>query len=262
MDFAGKVIWITGASGGIGAALARRLAHEGALLALSARRPGELAAVAASLAPGTRALILPGDVTDIGAIPATLAKIEAELGPVDVLIANAGISQRSLIADTSLDVYRKLMEVDFFAPVAQTQAVLPSMIARGAGYVVVTSSVAARYSTPLRSGYCAAKAALHGFFDSLRAENAKDGIAVSLIVAGPIQTDISVNAVTATLDRTYGIMDEMQATGIPVDAAARTIVAGMHVAEPEIVVAEGPSFQALELARSDPKALYALFALR
>jgi short-subunit dehydrogenase len=262
MDFAGKVVWITGASAGIGAGLARRLAREGASLALSARRASELEAVAASLPAATRSLVVAGDVTDLAALPATVARIERDLGPVDVLIANAGISQRALVRDTPLEVYRKLMEVDFFAPVAQAQAVLPGMVRRGGGYIVVTSSVAAKYSTPLRSGYCAAKAALHGFFDSVRAEHAKDGIAVSLIVAGPIRTDVSVNAITTSVDATYGIMDELQATGIPVDVAAETIVTGMRAAEPEIVVAEGPSYDALQLARDDPKALYALLAMR
>jgi short-subunit dehydrogenase len=261
MKFNGSVVWITGASAGIGAALARRLADEGAALALSARRADELTALAASLPSGTRSLVVPGDVTDIDAIPRWRDWIEAELGPIDVLVANAGISQRSLVRDTPLEVYRKLMEIDFFAPVAFAQAVLPGMVERGSGYLVVTSSVAARYSTPLRSGYCAAKAALHGFFDSLRAESTKNGIAVSLVVAGPVATDVSVNAITGN-GSNYGIMDEMQATGIPVDRAAAMILAGMEAREPDIVVAEGPSRDLLDLARSDPKRVYALLASR
>lgn len=254
-------MWITGASAGIGAALARRLAREGAALALSARRADALERVVATLPAGTRSVVVPGDVTDLAAIPAWLARIEAELGPVDVLVANAGISQRSLVRDTSLAVYRHLMEVDFFAPVAQTQAVLPGMLERQAGHIVVTSSVAGKYSTPLRSGYCAAKAALHGFFDALRAETSKDGIAVTTIVAGPIQTDVSINAITADGSQ-YGIMDELQANGIPVDEAAEAIVAGMLALAPEIVVARGASRDALDLARTDPKALYDLVTLR
>jgi short-subunit dehydrogenase len=261
MNFKGSVVWITGASAGIGAALARRLADEGAALALSARRADELTALAASLPTGTRSLVVPGDVTDIEAIPGWRDWIEAELGPIDVLVANAGISQRSLVRDTPLAIYRKLMEIDFFAPVAFAQAVLPGMLERGSGYIVVTSSVAARYSTPLRSGYCAAKAALHGFFDSLRAETAKDGVAVSLVVAGPVATDVSVNAITGD-GSNYGIMDEMQATGIPVERAAAMILEGMETREPDIVVAEGPSRDLLDLARSDPKRVYALLASR
>ncbi|MBD5633202.1 MAG: SDR family NAD(P)-dependent oxidoreductase, partial [Candidatus Eremiobacteraeota bacterium] len=208
-----------------------------------------------------RAIVVPGDVTDLDAIPAWLARVEAELGGVDILVANAGISQRSRVRDTPLAIYRKLMEVDFFAPVALAQAVLPGMLERKSGHIVVTSSVAGKYSTPMRSGYCAAKAALHGFFDSLRAESAKDGISVTLLVAGPIQTDVSINALRADGSQ-HGIMDEIQANGIPVDVAADTIVAGMLALEPEVVIAEGESFRALELARSDPKALFALVAER
>ncbi len=261
MNYAGRVIWITGASAGIGAALARRLAREGASLVLSARRADQLEAVAASLPATTPRLVLPGDVTDFAAIPSWLARIEAELGPVDVLVANAGITQRSLARDTSFDVYRQLMEVDFFAPVAFARAVLPGMLERGAGHIVVTSSVAGKFGTPLRSGYCAAKFAVHGYFDALRAETHKDGIAVTTIVAGPIQTDVSVNALTADGSR-YGIMDEIQANGIPVEEAADTIVAGMIAREPEIVVVRGAFLRTLELARSDPAKLFAAVALK
>jgi short-subunit dehydrogenase len=261
VSYASKVVWITGASAGIGAALARRLAAEGAVLALSSRRRDELERVAASLPKGTKSLVVPGDVTDFASIPGWLERIEAELGPVDVLVANAGISQRSRVRETPLDIYRKLMEVDFFAPVAFAQAVLPGMTARKSGHIVVTSSVAGKYGTPLRSGYCAAKFALHGFFDSLRAESAKDGITVTLLVAGAIRTDVSVNALTAN-GTPHGIMDALQANGIPADAAAETIVAGMAAGEPEIVIAEGPMLDALQLARSDPKAVFALFAER
>jgi short-subunit dehydrogenase len=257
----GKVVWITGASGGIGEALALRFARAGAALAISGRRLAELERVASSLPDGTRTLVVPGDVTDLDAIPHDLARIEEALGPIDVLVANAGISQRSHVRDTPLAIYRRLMEVDFFAPVALAQAVLPGMLARGGGQIVVTSSVAAKYGTPLRSGYCAAKAALHGFFDSLRAETSKDGIAVTLIVAGPIQTDVSVNALRADGSK-HGVMDALQATGIPVDAAAETIFAGIVARQTEIVVAEGPMLRTLDLARSDPDALYALVAER
>jgi short-subunit dehydrogenase len=257
----GKVVWITGASSGIGEALAHRLASEGASLALSARRRAELERVAAALPFGTRCVVVPGDVTDLAAIPGQLARIESELGPIDMLVANAGISQRSRVLETPLAVYRTLMEVDFFAPVALAQAVLPGMLERGGGHIVVTSSVAGKYSTPLRSGYCAAKAALHGFFDSLRAETAKDGIVVTLLVAGPIRTDVSINALRADGTK-HGVMDALQASGIPVDVAAERIVEGLVANEPEIVIAEGSSLHALGLARTDPRALYALLAER
>jgi short-subunit dehydrogenase len=261
MELANKVVWITGASGGIGEALAYRIAREGALLALSARRRQELERVTAALPPGTRSTMIASDVVDFASIPEWLAQVEAELGPVDVLVNNAGISQRSLVRDTSLQTYRLLMEVDFFAPIALTQAVLPSMLERGSGQIVVMSSVAGKFGTPLRSGYAAAKHALHGFFDSLRAEVAKDGVSVTAIVAGAIRTDESINALTGD-GSSYGVMDELQATGIEVARAADMMVKGIVAGEPEVLVAEGTSLQAYQLSRQDPTSVYRLFALR
>ena len=261
MKLADKVVWITGASSGIGEALAQRIASEGARLALSARRRTELERVGAALPPGTRATIVPGDVTDLASIPAWIAQIEAELGPIDVLVNNAGVSQRSLARDTTLETYRYLMEVDFFAPVALTQAVVPGMVERGSGQIVVTSSVAGKYGTPLRTGYAAAKHALHGYFDSLRGEVTKDGVIVTTLVVGAVHTDVSINALTGD-GSTYGVMDDLQATGIEPKRAADALVAGIIADEPEVLVAEGMSLDAYELSRRDPKALYAMLAMR
>jgi len=261
MKLADKVVWITGASSGIGEALANRIAREGALLALSARRRNELERVKAALPAGTRTAIIPGDVTDFASIPTWIAQIESTLGPIDVLVNNAGISQRSLTRDTTMETYRQLMEVDFFAPVALTQAVVPAMVKRGSGQIVVTSSVVGKYSTPLRSGYAAAKHALHGYYDSLRAEVAKDGVVVTTLVVGAVRTNVSINALTGD-GGTYGIMDDLQATGIEPQRAADLMVAGIIAGEPEVLVAEGPSLEAYHLSRQDPKALYAMLAVR
>jgi short-subunit dehydrogenase len=259
MKLPDKVVWITGASSGIGEALAHRIAGEGALLALSARRRSELERVKAALPAGTRATIIPGDVTDFAAIPTWIAQIESELGPIDVLVNNAGVSQRSLARDTTMETYRYLMEVDFFAPVALTQAVVPTMVKRGSGQIVVTSSIAGKLGTPLRTGYSAAKHALHGYYDSLRAEVAKEGIVVTALVVGAVHTNVSINAVTGD-GSTFGIMDDLQATGIEPERAADMMVAGIIADEPEVLVAEGSSLQAYQLSRQDPKALYAMLA--
>jgi short-subunit dehydrogenase len=247
MKLANKVVWITGASSGIGEALANRIAREGALLALSARRRNELERVKAALPAGTRTTIIPGDVTDFASIPKWIAQIESELGPIDVLINNAGISQRSLARDTTMETYRLIMEVDFFAPVALTQAIVPAMVKRGSGQIVVTSSVVGKYSTPLRSGYSAAKHALHGYYDSLRAEVARDGVVVTTLVVGAVHTNVSINALTGD-GGTYGIMDDLQATGIEPERAADLMVTGIIADEPEVLVAEGPSLEAYRLA--------------
>jgi len=261
MKLTNKVVWITGASSGIGEALAHRIAREGALLALSARRRNELERVQAALPAGTRTTIIAADVTDFASIPKWIAQIEAELGSIDVLVNNAGVSQRSLARDTTLETYRFLMEVDYFAPVALTQAVVPGMIKRGGGQIVVTSSVAGKLGTPLRTGYAAAKHALHGYYDSLRAETTKDGIVVTALVVGGVHTDVSINAVTGDGAK-FGIMDDLQAGGIEPARAADMMVAGIIADEPEVLVAEGPSLQAYQLSRQDPKALYAMLAMR
>jgi short-subunit dehydrogenase len=261
MRLENKVVWITGGSSGIGEALAHRIAREGALLALSARRQSELERVRAALPAGTHTTIIPGDVTDFASIPKWIAQIESELGPLDVLINNAGVSQRSLARDTTMETYRFLMEVDFFAPVALTQAVVPGMVKRGSGQIVVTSSVAGKYGTPLRTGYAAAKHALHGYYDSLRGEVTKDGVIVTAIVAGAVHTDVSINALTGD-GSTYGVMDDLQATGIEPERAAEIMVAGIIAGEPEVLVAEGLSLDAYQLSRQDPKALYAMLAMR
>jgi len=211
-DIANQVVWITGASSGIGEALAVAAARRGARLVLSARRVGELERVCRRCATPDAVALLPLDLEQFDA-GAAAAHAAGFFGPVDVLVNNAGISQRSLVADTSMQVYRRIMELDFFAPVALTKAVLPGMLARRRGHVVAISSVAGKVATPLRSGYAAAKFALHGFYDALRAEVSKQGITVTVIVPGFIRTDVSINAVTGDGER-YGTMDVKQAKGM------------------------------------------------
>jgi short-subunit dehydrogenase len=135
------------------------------------------------------------------------------------------------------------------------------MAKRGSGQIVVTSSVVGRYGTPLRTGYSAAKHALHGYYDSLRAEVSKDGVVVTVLVVGAVHTDVSVNAVTGD-GSTYGIMDDLQAAGIEPERAADLLVAGIIADEPEVLVAEGLSRNAYDLSRQDPKALYETMRMR
>ena len=256
--FAGKIAWITGASSGIGAALAAELDARGAHLILSGRREDALAAVAATLA--RPCLVLPFDTTDAAALPNVVDAAVAWRGGIDLLVNNAGISQRSLAIDTDLAVYRTIMEVDFFAPVQLTQRVLPHMVARGGGHIAVTSSVAGKVGAPLRSGYSAAKHALLGWFDAVRAEvETAYGIAVSVILPGSVRTDIAVNALSAT-GGIRGRSDANIANGMPAEQAARQIADALADKTREIVVAEGQEAQALHLRRHDPDTLFALLA--
>ncbi|MFN3586221.1 MAG: SDR family NAD(P)-dependent oxidoreductase, partial [Moraxellaceae bacterium] len=176
-----KVVWITGASSGIGEALAREFAAAGARLVLSARRETELERVRASCARPEAHIVLPLDMTESAVLPVHVNTVLERCGHIDVLVNNAGISQRSLVKDTTLDVDRRIMEVDFFGPVALMKAVLPHMLARRSGQLVAVSSVVGLVATPWRSAYAAAKHAIVGFCDALRAEVHDDGVQVAVL---------------------------------------------------------------------------------
>jgi len=194
MAFKDRRVWITGASSGIGEALARAFHQAGAKLILSARREEELkrAQELCGGVPNTR--ILPLDVGRSEELPAK-ARIALEMfGGIDILVLNAGITQRSLARDTDESVYRSLMEVNFFGPAVMTRAILPSMLEKRSGHIVVISSVAGKFGVPLRSGYSATKFALHGFYEALRAEEGRNGIRVTMVCPGYIRTDISLSA--------------------------------------------------------------------
>lgn len=216
-----KVVWITGASSGIGEALALHAATQGAKLILSARREPELQRVRQSCADPARVAVLPLDLTAFDALAAT-EQAASFFGPIDVLVNNAGISQRGRVLDTSMEVYRRIFELDFFACVALSKAVLPAMVARRSGHVLVISSVVAYLGTPQRSGYSAAKHALNGFFDATRAELWREGIKVTLACPGYIHTQVSVNAVNADGGQ-YGKMDPATARGMSPTECARQV---------------------------------------
>ncbi len=225
MPFANSVIWITGASSGIGEAIALELSKAGNVkLVLSARRANELQRVAALTGlPNSDVLVLPMDMSDLDRLPAHAETVRKQFGRIDYLFQNAGITQRSTVVDTDLCVYKRIMDVNFFGVVALTKAVLPMMLAQGNGHFVVTSSVAGKLATKQRSGYCASKHALHGFFDSLRAETYEAGLRVTLVCPGYIRTAISVNALRAD-GHQHGVMDENQEKGMaPTDFAKRLL---------------------------------------
>ena len=258
MAFAGQTVWITGASSGIGAALAKAFGAAGAKLILSGRREDALQEVAATT--GAEHLILPFEATDYEALPAIVQKAEAWQGGVDVLINNAGISQRSLAIDTDFSVYEKIMDIDFFAPLRLTQLVLPAMVERGSGHIAVVSSVAGKVGAPLRTAYCAAKHACCGYFDALRAEvETAYGIKVSVILPGSVQTAIATNSLTATGD-VRGSSDANIDNGLPADEAASRIINGMAAGDREIPIAEGMEAMALQMRAANPEAVFQITA--
>lgn len=258
MDFNHQVVWITGASSGIGEALARLLLQQGARVILSGRREAALQAVAEQ-AP-QRALVLPFESTDYAALPSVVEQAWAWQGHVDCLINNAGVSQRSLALDTRFEVYRELMEVDYLAPVALTQLLLPRLVARGKGQLAVVSSVAGKVGAPLRTGYCGAKHAVIGYFEALRAEvEQAHGIGVSVILPGSVRTGVAVNALGGDGTR-RGRSDVNIDNGMPAEEAARRIVEGLAAGVRSIEVAEGTEMIALHLRSVDPERLFTLTA--
>jgi short-subunit dehydrogenase len=200
--FLNKVVWITGASSGIGEALTYELARKGAKLIISARRKEELERVKGNCPPKSHVniRILPLDLASPDTLRLSVEAAIQVFNHVDILINNAGISQRSLAKDTSLDVDRRIMEVDYFGTIALTKFLLPHFLKRKAGHYVIVSSVMGKIGTPYRSGYAAAKHALHGFFDSFRAELWKESrnVRVTLICPGWIRTSITLHALTGS----------------------------------------------------------------
>ena len=235
MKFHDQRVWITGASSGIGEALGHAFHQAGARLILSARREDELRRVQSQCGGEASSRILPLDVTQADDLQEKTRAALGMFGGIDILVNNAGITQRSLVKDTELDVYRKLMEVNFFGAVALTKAVLPSMIENKTGHIVVISSLVGKFGTPLRSGYAAAKHALHGFFDSLRAEVSHSGIKVLLVCPGYIRTDISLHALRGD-GSTHARMDTGQARGMPVEECAAQILKALVRGKQEIYV--------------------------
>ena len=259
MSFDGKTIWITGASSGIGEALAKAFAAEGAAVILSGRRVAELERVAGEIDGET--LVLPFEATDYDALPGIVERAKAWRGSIDMLINNAGISQRSLGLDTQFDVYRRLMEIDFFAPLRLTQLVLPAMVERGAGHLMAVSSVAGKAGSPLRTGYCAAKHAVVGYFDALRAEIDKHGVKVTVVTPGFVRTAIAASAVQGD-GSTRGYSDDDIDAGISPEEAAGQIMAGLAAGQREIPVGKpgGMEMALLDLKRQDPDRVFDLMA--
>lgn len=235
MSFAGQAVWITGASSGIGAAMARALARQGARLVLSGRNESALAAVAANCG---EALVLPFETTDTASIAPAVEQAWNWSGGIDLLVNNAGISQRSLAQDTDYAVYERVIGVDLLAPIALTQALLPRLIARGSGRIAMISSVAGKVGVPMRTAYCAAKFGIAGYADALRAEVAHLGIQVHNIYPGSIRTEVSRNALTADGTR-RGVSDKVIDNGIEPDVAVTQMIDEMLAGQREIIVAEG-----------------------
>lgn len=253
----GEIWWITGASSGLGASMAKSFAGAGASLILSGRNEAALQDVAAACA--TESLILPFDTVDFDALP-TIAETAwswaaARGKGIGGLINNAGISQRSLAVDTVFDVYRRIIDVDLLAPIALTQRVLPKMVAAGGGHIVAISSVAGLIGAPLRSAYSAAKHGLVGYHDVVRAETDHLGVKVLVVAPGSVRTSVSKNALGAT-GQARGYSDDVIEQGMDPDVAANRIREAVEAGTRELVLAEGMEAEMVRMRRSNPDAMF------
>ncbi|PRY85710.1 SDR family oxidoreductase [Mongoliibacter ruber] len=230
-----KIVWITGASSGIGEALTKTYLANGHKVIISARKKEVLDQMRSDSSSPENIFVLPLDLNEAAEMEEKAEAAIQAFGRVDVLINNGGISQRSLAADTSLEVDRKIMEVNFFGTIALSKALLPHFIANKSGHFGVVSSLVGKFGSPYRSAYAASKHALHGFFDSLRAEHFKDNIAVTMICPGFIRTQVSVNALTGD-GSPLNEMDEAQAKGMSAEDCAKVIFKAMETGKEEVLV--------------------------
>ena len=233
--FENKVVWITGASSGIGEALAKHFAAKKSRLVLSARRESELNRVAGLCSGAQSVVVLPLDLAKPDSMADAVRTMIAREGYVDVMVHNAGVSQRAFAADTAYEVDELIMRTNYLSPVALTKALLPSMRARRQGYFIVVSSVLGKLGLPGRSAYCASKHALHGFFDTLRAEVANENIHVTVVVPGWVQTNVSINALTGN-GAPQQRMDSATATGFTPEVCAARIMAAAEKNQAELNV--------------------------
>lgn len=237
MFYQNKICWITGASSGIGEAMAYELAKQGARLVLSARSEIKLSEVAKKCKEkgANEAFVLPLDLGDRSLIDSSFASFLEKFNNIDLLINNGGISQRAVAADTDVEVERNIMEVNYFGTIYLTKLALPLMITQKGGQLAVTSSIAGKFGFPLRTSYSASKHAIQGYFESLRTEVLPHNIGVNIIIPGRVRTEISKHALdgkgTATKQMDKGL-DE----GISPEVAAQKIIRGLAKGKKEILV--------------------------
>jgi len=242
-------VWITGASSGLGREMARQAVAAGAKVVISARRREVLEQVRAESSHPDRVCVVPLDQSSLEQSAAAAREAIAAFGGLDVVILNGGISQRSLGIDTDIKVDVQLMTVNYLANVAMIKAILPQLVAQSAARIGVITSLVGIVGSPYRTGYAASKHALHGFFDSLRAE-IPETVSVTIVCPGFVKTNVSVNALTGD-GSALGTMDRAQANGLDVEPTARRAIAAIVARKREVYIA-GPEGRAIWLQRFAP----------
>lgn len=250
-----KVVWITGASSGIGEALAQVFANLGAKVVLSARRGEELERVRQQLNHPENHLCVAFDVTQADQAQYAVEQVIEKFQRIDYLINNAGLSQRALIADTTIDTERRIMEIDYFAQISLTKSVLPYFEKQGSGHVIFISSVAGLLGTQYRASYSAAKGAIHMWANSLRAEYAEKGLNVSVVFPGFVKTNVSFNALNGA-GQAQAHQDEAIENGLDADDFAQKVVKALLGNQEYIVVGGLKEKLGVAISRVSPKLMY------
>ena len=257
MNFTGKTLWITGASSGIGRAVAIELSLKKCHLILSSRKKEDLDRVASICNKnGSTTSIIPFDLSDPVAVEQAAKTVFDNEINIDSLYHFGGISQRSYANETSIAVDRKIFEVNFFGTIELTKRILPAMIKNGGGQIGVTTSIVGKFGFPYRSSYAATKHALHGFFESVRAENVSNNILISMIIPGRVKTNISLNALDKD-GNAHSKMDEGQDKGLSAEKSARIIVKKLEKEKKEILVG-GSELIMVQIRRLFPRLFYYL----
>ncbi len=249
--FNNKVVWITGASSGIGEALVKEFSKYTSKIILSSRREDELMRVKESCSNNSDMMILPLDLTDFEAMEEKAKQVHEHYGQIDILVNNGGVSQRALTVDTTLEVDMKIMNINYFGTIAITKAVLPYMIKQKDGHIIVVSSVTGKIGVPLRSAYAASKHALFGFFDTLRAETYPSNISVTMVCPGYIHTQISINAFTGN-GTPQNKMDKTQENGMTAEELARRMLKAASRNKQEVYIG-GKEIMGIYIRRFFPR---------
>ncbi len=262
MNFRDKRVWITGASSGIGRALAKSLAAQGANLLLSSRSEAGLEEVAGSVrGTGIEARVAPIDFSLGQDLTPQLEAAINQFQVVDILIYAAGISSRATVEAAHSDVYRAVMEVNYFGLIAAVKAVLPQMTSRQSGAIVAISSVAGKVGSKNRSAYSGSKFAVCGFMDCLRAEVHHQGVRCLTVCPGYVRTDIARNALAADGKPRGQTTSEIDG-GMEADVCAQRIIRAIAARKDEVVIAGGIGRWAPLLKRICPTTLNRIVAGR
>ena len=251
-----KIILITGASSGIGESLAIEWSKEKeVVLILAARTRSALEKVSAQcLANGAETFVVELDLSNSASIEKAVGEVYSLYPSIDIVVHNGGISQRSTVRDTTMDVYRRLMEVNYIGTVHLTKLLLPKMLEKKSGHFVAVTSVMGKLGTPFRSGYAASKHALHGFFDSFRAEVSHDGIQVTIVCPGYVKTALSMNALSADGSK-HNKMDPSTESGMDPTVFARKMIAAVEAGKEEVYIGGGREVAGIYLKRFVPSLL-------